>query len=149
MKEATSVNTDRLQDEIAALRTELGGAVEELDRRRKQLMDLPTQLKQHALPVAIAATVGVLALAGLAAFAIAQRREQQRPRAKIRRARKAARRAIDHPERVAGGEPSLPVRLVLSVLTAAAGAAARKIVERTLRPPPALSQGEALAQRAP
>lgn len=131
-------DTDKLQDEIAALRTDLGGAIEELDQRRKQLMDLPAQLKKHALPVAVAATVGVLALAGLTAFAIAQRRENQRPRAKIRRARKAAKRAIDHPERVAGGEPSLPMRLILSVLTAAAGAAARKIVERTVRPPPEL-----------
>jgi len=131
-------DAERLETEIAALREELGSAVDELDRRRRELLDLPLQLRKHATPVLIVAGVAGLALTAAVTLSVLHRRREQRPMARLRRARRAAERAIEHPDQVARGEPSLPLKLATATLTALAGAMAKRLVEQATHRPAAI-----------
>ena len=55
--------TGEIEREIDALRGELDGLVDELDRRRHAVFDWRLQLRQHAKPIAIGAGIALAALA--------------------------------------------------------------------------------------
>ena len=63
-----------LADQIESLRAELSGLVQELDRRRHEVLDVRLQLRRHAGAV----TFGVTLVAAIAAGRVALRRRRNR-----------------------------------------------------------------------
>jgi hypothetical protein len=87
----------RVTGEIEGLREDLGSIVSELDRRRRELLDVRLQMRRH--PVVVVATAGAAALlAGTAvALMLRGRRRRQQPTTRVREARRALARLLDHP----------------------------------------------------
>lgn len=125
----------RVAGEIDSLRSELGGLVAELDRRRIEALDVGLQVRRHPVFVAAAATAAALFLGGAIALVVRGRRERRRPTARARETRRALARLFDHPGRVAA-EPSFAARLGTAVGIAVASALTRRLVERTVRHTP-------------
>ena len=61
--------------EIAELREELGGLVEELDRRRHDLLDVRLQLRRHVVAATVTAMAIIGAVVGLAWLGIFRSRK--------------------------------------------------------------------------
>jgi hypothetical protein len=123
---------ERLEVEIGALRDEIGDSLAELDRRRREAMDVQLQISRHAVPVAVAAAGVGLVLGGALLYVALKRRHDHKPEVVARRRRKAAMRIYEHPERVARNEGSMHMKILTAGLTALAGAMAKKMVERTI-----------------
>lgn len=120
---------DRLGGEIAGVRDDLDTLLSELDRRRHEALDVPLQLRRHALGVALTALAVGGIVAGGVWLAVGRRRRRERPLAQAGRLRDALARMTAHPERVAV-EPTLTSRLVAAVASAAVATLARKLLER-------------------
>lgn len=123
----------RVSGEIEALRGELGGLVEELDRRRHEAFDLGLQARRHPVAIAVAATAAALVVGGLLAYAARDRRRRRRPSARARETRRALARLLDNPERVAA-EPSVANKVATAVLTLVATTLAKRLVDRKVLP---------------
>jgi hypothetical protein len=126
--------------EIDVLRSELGGLVAELDRRRHEAFDVRLQASRHPLVVAGVATVVALAVGGAIALAMRDVRRHRTPAARAQDVRAAFSRLAQHPRRVAA-EPSIPTKLATAVAVALATALVKRLVERTVRPAPAARPG--------
>jgi hypothetical protein len=123
----------RIAGEIDSLRTELGGLVGELDRRRREAFDLGLQARRHPIALAVAATAAAVVVGGLVAFAVRQRRERRRPSVRAGEARRALQRLLHHPERI-GAHASMGHQVATAVLTLVATALAKRIIDRKLLP---------------
>lgn len=123
----------RVSGEIESLRGELGGLVAELDRRRHEAFDLGLQARRHPVLLAATAAVAALAVGGLLALAVRQRREHRRPAVRARETRRALARLLDHPDRVAA-EPSVGNKVATAVLTLVATTLAKRYIDRKAAP---------------
>lgn len=123
----------RVAGEIESLRHELGGLVGELDRRRREAFDFRLQVRRHPVAIALAATAAALAVGGLVAFAVRERRRRRTPSARAAEAREALARLLDHPERV-GAHPSVGHKVATAVLTLAATTLAKRLLDRAVVP---------------
>jgi hypothetical protein len=123
----------RIAGEIDSIRTELGGLVGELDRRRREAFDLRLQVKRHPVAVALAATAAALVVGGIVAFSVRQRRERRRPSVRAGETRRALARLLDHPDRVAA-EPSMGNKVATAVLTLVATSLAKRLVDERVAP---------------
>jgi hypothetical protein len=117
--------------EIDSLRSELGGLVAELDRRRHEALDVGLQVRRHPLLAATVAATAALVVGGAIALLVHSRRERRRPSTRARETRRALARLFDHPDRVAA-EPSIANKVATAVLAMAATAVARRLLERTI-----------------
>ncbi len=131
---SASEDVRRVSGEIETLRGELGTLVAELDRRRHEALDLGLQVRRHPAVVAVVAGLAAIAVGGLIAFAVRSRRERRRPTVRAREARRALARLLEHPERVASSEPSLPGKVARALAVAAASTLAKRLVERAVQP---------------
>jgi hypothetical protein len=123
----------RIAGEIDTLRTELGGLVGELDRRRREAFDLGLQARRHPVVLALAATAAAVVVGGLLAYAVRQRRVRRRPSVRAGEARRALRRLLDHPERI-GVHPSMGHKVATAVLTLVATTLAKRVIDRKMLP---------------
>jgi hypothetical protein len=123
----------RIAGEIDSIRTELGGLVGELDRRRREAFDLRLQARRHPVAAALAAAAAALAVGGLVALAVRQRRERRRPSVRAGEARRALARLLDHPERVAA-EPGMGNKVATAVLTLVATSLAKRLLDERVAP---------------
>ena len=130
--EAPRETARQLDADIGRLRQELGGLVGELDRRRHELLDVRLQVRRHAVGATVAGFSLVAAAAGLVWLGVWHERRQQGLLARSGRLRQALSRAMDRPERVAS-QPTIPERIVGGILTAAAAAVVKKLLELGLR----------------
>lgn len=131
---------EALVRDVDRLRGELGRLVSELDRRRHEALDVRLQLRRHPVATAVVAATAALALGGLLAVALRRRRRRHDPVHRAKEVRGALARLLDHPDRVAA-EPSLLDKVLAAAGVVAAGALARRLVDRTLplrqeAPPP-------------
>lgn len=120
---------NRVSGEIETLRQELGTLVAELDRRRHQLTDVRGQLRRHPAVVLAVAGGAALLVGGLLAVSLRSRRQHHRPAVRVREARRALARLLDHPQRVAA-EPSMGVKIATAAGVAAGSAIARRVAEQ-------------------
>ena len=129
----------RVVGEIDGLRGDLGALVSELDRRRHELFDVRLQVRRHPAVLIGAAGVAALILGGLVALSVRSRRHERRPAIRVRDARRALARLLDHPRRVAA-EPRVGTKVLAAVGAAAGSVLARRGLELLLartRTPPA------------
>jgi len=127
----------QLEEEIEALRGDLGELVSELDRRRHELLDVRLHLRRHPVAAGVAGASLALVLGGSVAAILSARERQRRPVARARRLGRAVSRMIDAPDRVAR-DPSVGEKVL-----AAAGAAAASLLVKWL-----LDQARAPVTRA-
>ncbi|HEX9308208.1 MAG TPA: hypothetical protein VF894_12000 [Anaeromyxobacter sp.] len=130
---ARSEDVHRVAGEIDVLRTELGGLVGELDRRRHEATDVRLQMSRHPIVVAALATVAALVLGGAIALVVRGKRQSRRPSVRARETRRALGRLFQHPDRVAA-EPTTANKIATAVGVAVATALAKRLVDRTIRP---------------
>ncbi|MHB8875006.1 MAG: hypothetical protein ACYC8T_15080 [Myxococcaceae bacterium] len=124
---------DQAERNAEAHRTSFAVALEELDRRRKLVMDVPYQLRTH-LPLVL--LVGVVTAASVGTWFSLRRARQGDGRLRRRQAlRRAALRAYTHPERIAvdGGAGRFALQLARKVALALAGSLVTQLARRTAR----------------
>lgn len=76
MNAALPDEVGRVSAEIGVLQQDLGSILSELDRRRRELLDVRLQLRRHPMVAVAAAGAAALLVGGLVASA---RRERRRP----------------------------------------------------------------------
>jgi len=126
------VNRDtvhELGNEVAHARDELDVLLGEFDRRRHEVLDVPLQLRRHALGVSLTALAFTLAAAGSVGLTMWRRRHRERVRARAGRLSQAIARMTEHPERVAS-EPTIPAKIATAAASAAVAALVKKLLER-------------------
>jgi hypothetical protein len=131
-----SPRPEQVAGEIDVLRNELGGLVDELDRRRHEAFDLRLQASRHPLVVAGVATVLALVVGAAVAVAIRDTRRRRSPTARARDVRAALSRLAEHPRRVAA-DPSMANKLVTAALLAIATTLAKRLTVRAVTATPA------------
>ena len=123
----------QIEREIAAVRSELGDLVDELDRRRHEALDLRLQAQRHPLAVAFISAFGVLAVGGIA-FWIYRR---TRPEPALTHARKLAHALAvvsKHPDKLvyAMERRPDPRASMMSALMKVAGTAGQRAVRHAI-----------------
>jgi hypothetical protein len=120
-----------IEQEIRGLRAELDHLIDELDRRRHEMLDLKLQMRRHAVPVSLAAAGLGLAVAARVAYGIWRRRQRRSFTVRAGLVRDAVSRMIENPERVAV-QPASP-RFLNSIGSAVAAVIARELVDLVRR----------------
>ena len=125
----------RIEEELSSIREEIGDLLRELDRRRRELLDVRLQLRRHPVAIPVAG-VAVAAILGWAvARLLRSGQHKQRRRHQTRQLRRALGRMLDHPERVARGEPPPGEKILVAIGTAvAAFLVKRALAQAVLRP---------------
>jgi hypothetical protein len=126
VSDASPEEVRRVTGEIEGLQQDLGSIVSELDRRRRELMDVRLQIRRHPLVVVAAAGAAALLLGGVVALLLRDRRRRSQPTARIRESRRALARLLEHPDRVAA-QPNVAAKIAT-----AAGVAAGSVIARHL-----------------
>lgn len=124
MRNGTPEDVRRVSGEIDVLRHDLGSIISELDRRRREMMDVRLQMRRHPVVVMAAAGTAVLLLGSVVALLLRDRRRRTRPTVRAAEARRALARLLDHPHRVAA-EPSIGAKIATAAGVAAGSAMAR------------------------
>ena len=119
----------KLETEIENVRKRLDKSLSELDRRRHELTDVRLQLRKHPEVLMIAAGVAALVVGGIA-LSIYRSRRRRLPVQQAERVQMAMDRAVEHPERVARGRPSVGEKVLASVATTVAVALAKKMIDK-------------------
>ena len=122
----TRETVHELGSEVAHVRDELDVLLGELDRRRHEVLDVPLQLRRHALGAGLTVLAFTLAAAGSVGLTIWRR---ERIRARTGRLSQAIARMTEHPERVAT-ESTIPAKIVTAAVSAIAAALVKKLLER-------------------
>jgi hypothetical protein len=125
----------RIEEDIATIRDEIGGLVDELDRRRRELFDVRLQMQRHPVATGIACVTVAALLGGAVAMTIHDVRRRQRASFKAKQLRAAFGRMMDHPERVARGEPPPAEKILAAVGTAVATLLVKRAMERAVLAP--------------
>jgi hypothetical protein len=116
-----------LAGEVAIVREELDVLLAELDRRRRDLLNVRLQLRRHGVGTALTALALVGAAAGVGWLSVWHRRRRRRLSAPADRLREGISRMTEHPERVAAA-PTMAGK----ILTAAASATVASLVRKGL-----------------
>ena len=127
-----------LGSEVAHVRDELDVLLGEFDRRRHEVLDVPLQLRRHALGTGLTVLAFTLAAAGSVGLAMWRRQRRERIRARTGRLYQAIARMNEHTERVA--EPTILAKIVPAAASAAVAALVKKLLERGVT---ALANGRA------
>jgi hypothetical protein len=116
-----------LADEVAVVREELDLLLAELDRRRRDLLNVPRQLRRH--PVGMTLTALALVGAGVCAvwLGVRHHRRRQRLRSHAGRLSEGTSPVPEHPQRPADAQT-----MTGKILTAAASAAVASLVRKGL-----------------
>jgi len=120
-----------LEGQITALRVELSDLVAELDRRRREALDIKLQVRRHAGEITLTSAALVGAATGFVWLSIWRNRRRQRLGARVGRVQHTMSRMIAGPARV-GAEPTIPMRIVAAAANAAAATLIRKVLERVV-----------------
>ena len=115
--------------EVAHARDELDVLLGELDRRRHEVLDVPLQLRRHALGAGLTVVAFGLVAAGSVWLTVWRRRRRARLGARFGRLSQAISRMTEHPERVAA-EPTMPAKIAAAAANAAVAALVKKLLER-------------------
>jgi hypothetical protein len=137
-------SSQRIEKEISSLRVEIGQLVGELDRRRRELLDLRLQLRRHPVAVPLAGLAAAAVLGGAVALLVRSARRRRRAGHRARQLWRALGRMAEHPERVGRGEPPPGEKILAAVGAAAAGLLVKRALERAV-PRPARRPGTAHA----
>jgi hypothetical protein len=128
-------SSGRIEEEISGLRDEIGDLVGELDRRRREALDIRLQLRRHPVAVSVAGLAVALVLGGTVAALVQNARRKRQARYKARQIARALGRLVQHPERVARGEPPAGEKILAAAGAAAATLLVRKALERAVLAP--------------
>jgi hypothetical protein len=124
-------SAEQLGNEIAVVRNELDSLLGEFDRRRHEALDVPLQLRRHALGISLTALALVTTAAGSVWLTLWRRRRRGRLAARAGRLRQAVSRMTEHPERVAT-EPTVTAKIATAAANAAIAVLVKKLLERAV-----------------
>ena len=121
-----------VEHELDGSRERLADLLDELDRRRHEILDMPAQLRKHMVPFAIGAGVLVAGVTAAITIAVHRKRERRRLTVKAHRLREAFGRMARHPDRVARERPSAFIKVITAAATTALSIVARRVVRATM-----------------
>jgi len=125
----TRETVHEIGNEVAHVRDELDVLLGELDRRRHEALDVPLQLRRHAVGASLTVLAFTLAAAGSVGLTMWRRRRRERLSTRVGRFSQAISRMTEHPERVAT-ERAMPARIVTAAANAAVTMLVKKLLER-------------------
>jgi hypothetical protein len=134
-----------LANDIGAVQAELSSIVFELNRRRRELMDVKLQVRRHPVATGISGFAIVGGLAALITVGIIRRRRHALRMDRAHRLRLAAGRVWQNPDKLAARPPNIGLKILTSLVTAVLVTAAKRGVRRVIpdRPRYALPQSSA------
>jgi hypothetical protein len=122
-------NVEVLSGEISAVRAELDTLLGELDRRRHDVLDVPLQVRRHAVGASLTVLALIATVAASVWLGLSRRRRRDGVGARAGRLRHAVARMTAHPERVAS-EPTVAGKIAVAAASAAVAALIKKFLER-------------------
>jgi hypothetical protein len=125
----------RIASEIHTLRNEIGDLVGELDRRRREALDLRAQLRRHPLAASLVGLGLAAVLGGAVALLVYGSRRKQRRTYKARQLRVALNQMMKYPERVARGAPPPSEKILVALGTAVASLLVKRAFARAMPGP--------------
>jgi hypothetical protein len=125
----------RIEQDITSVRVEIGALIDELDRRRRELFDVRLQMKRHPMATGVAGVAVAALLGGAVAMLIYNTKRKKRASYKAKQLRVAFGRMVEHPERVARGEPPPGEKILAAIGTAAATLLVKRLMERAVPMP--------------
>jgi hypothetical protein len=125
----TRETVHEIGNEVAHVRDELDVLLGELDRRRHEALDVPLQLRRHAMGASLTVLAVTLAAAGSVGLTMWRRRRRARLSARVGRFSQAITRMTEHPERVAT-ERAMPAKIATAAANAAVAMLVKKLLER-------------------
>lgn len=132
-----------IEREISGIRDEIGTLVGELDRRRRDLFDLRSQVRRHPVAASMAGLAVAAVLGGSVALLVHNTRRKHRASYRAKQLRIAFGRMMDHPERVARGEPPPGEKILAAVGTALATLLVKQALARAVPTPQAAQAARA------
>ncbi|HYD48637.1 MAG TPA: hypothetical protein VEB21_09830 [Terriglobales bacterium] len=134
--EATSTDdgeVGEIEDEIEALRSELGNLVGELDRRRHEMTNMQLQASRHSTALIVGGIAAALLVAGLVAYGRRARQPDPLP-LRLRKLGQAARVVSHDPDRLLRAIERKPdtKMAIMAALTKIAGTAGTRAVKHAL-----------------
>ncbi|HEX7488990.1 MAG TPA: hypothetical protein VF341_08790, partial [Anaeromyxobacteraceae bacterium] len=109
----------------------------ELDRRRRDLFDVRSQVRRHPVAASLAGVAVVALLGGSVALLVRNGRRKQRVGYRAKQLRIAFGRMVEHPERVARGEAPPGERILAAVGAAIATLLVKQALARAVPAPQA------------
>ena len=127
-------SADEIEGEIESLRGDLGELVGELERRGRDAVDFPLQVRRHMPLVIGIAAVAVLGIVGVALLRARERRLRNDPVVRARNLIRAVGMIARDPEALerALQQTRTPTASMAAAATKIAGTAGRRLVARAL-----------------
>jgi hypothetical protein len=126
----TEADARVLEHNIDEMRDHLGDLLSELNRRRRDAMNLRLQLQRRPAAVVLAAVAVVGAIAGLVALAVTHWHRRRSLVGRAGRMRVALRRIAAHPELLAEPEATVSHKIAAAGGTALASVLAKQLAKR-------------------
>jgi hypothetical protein len=125
--EPSPKTADLLAVRANVARSRLGAALEALERRRREALDIRLQVSQHIGLLRVAAVIGVTGILAIAAYRAATASRRRLGPARWR----MLRRVWNHPELAAEPRESLAGKIVRAVLVGAARFCVARLLEQS------------------
>ncbi len=132
---AKEKDPESIVNDISTLRGEIGGLVDELDRRRREVFDVKSQMRRHPQAVSVGSIALAALVGGTIALLIFNSRRRRRPSYRAKQLRIAFDRVMKHPERVARGESPPGEKILAAIGTAAASLLVKRALDRAVPTP--------------
>jgi hypothetical protein len=128
----TEADAVGLEHDLDAARDHLGELLGELNRRRKDAMNLRLQLQRRPVAVVLTAVAVIGAIAGVVALVVTRRHHRRSFAGRAERMRLAFRRISRHPELLADPEPPVSHKIAAAGGTAVASVLGKQLAKRLL-----------------
>lgn len=126
----TEADARGMESNIDEIRDHLGALVSELDRRRRDAMDLKLQFRRRPVTLVLAAVAAVGMLAGAVALVVVHWHHRRSLVGRADRMRVALRRVARRPELLAEPEPTVRHKIAAAGGTALASVLAKHLAKR-------------------
>jgi hypothetical protein len=126
----TEADAVGLEHDLDAAREHLGDLLGELNRRRKDALNLRLQLQRRPVAVVVTAVAVVGAIAGVVALVVSRWHHRRSLVGRAERMRLALHRITRHPELLADPEPPLSHKIAAAGGTAVASVLGKQIAKR-------------------
>jgi hypothetical protein len=129
-KHPTEADARGIEHDVDEVREHLGALMGELNRRRREAMDVKLQYQRHPVRMVLGAVVFVTLVAGTIALLVARRHHRRSLAGRAQRMRRALHRVAERPELIADPEPTVSHKVAVAGGTALASILGKQLAKK-------------------